>query len=88
MLPYKLDPTNDFLTSRASLLATGQLLESLNLAERIDHYFPLPKSNGSYPPSVFIQHEGSFHLDDVRHLQDDNGLRDMLNLKTLSYHFR
>jgi hypothetical protein len=89
MLPYKLDTTNDLLTSRAGLLATSQLLESLNLAERIDKHFPLPKSNRGYPPSMFIQtlllmqHEGSFHLDDIRHLQDDEALREVLGLKTL-----
>ena len=89
MLPYKLDTTNDLLTSRAGLLATGQLLESLNLAERIDQHFPLPNSNRGYPPSIFIktlllmQHEGGFHLDDVRHIQHDEALRAVLDLKIL-----
>ena len=74
MLPYKLDTTEDLLTSRAGLLATSQLLESLNLAERIDQHFPLPKSNRGYPPFAFIQtlllmqHEGRFHLEDIRHI--------------------
>ncbi len=74
ILPYKLDTTNDLLTSRAGLLATAQLMDSLNLAERIDHHFPLPKSNRVYKPSEFIkalilmQYEGRFHLDDICHL--------------------
>ena len=86
MLPYKLDTTNDLLTSRAGLLAIGQLMTSLNLSERIDQHFPLPKSNRGYAPSAFIQtllymqHEGSFHLDDIRHLRDDEALRRILNL--------
>ena len=42
-------------TSRAGLLALGQLMASLNLSERIDRHFPQPKSNRGYPPSVFIQ---------------------------------
>lgn len=89
MLPYKLDTTNDLLTSRAGLLATGQLLESLQLATRIDQHFPQPKSNRGYAPSVmvqtllFMQHEGSFHLDDVRHLQNDEALRHVLGLSRL-----
>lgn len=89
MLPYKLDNTNDLLTSRAGLLATAQLLESLNMAERIDQQFPLPKSNRGFAPSIYIQslllmqHEGSFHLDDIRHLRDDEALREVLDLKTL-----
>ncbi|MDP6191279.1 MAG: hypothetical protein QF872_10795 [Gammaproteobacteria bacterium] len=81
MLLYKLDTTNDLLTSRAGLLSIAQLMETLNLAERIDQHFPLPKSNRGYKPSTFIktlilmQHEGSFHLDDIRHLQEDEALR-------------
>jgi len=89
ILPYKLDTTNDLLTSRAGLLATGQLMDSLSLAERIDQHFPLPKSNRGYKPSeviktlILMQHEGSFHLDDVRHLQDDEALRTVLDLNKL-----
>ena len=89
ILPYKLDTTNDLLTSRAGLLATGQLMDTLSLAERIDKHFPQPKSNRGYKPSEFIktlilmQHEGSFHLDEVRHIKDDEALRTVLDLKKL-----
>jgi hypothetical protein len=89
MLPYKLDRTNDLLTSRAGLLAVCQLMDSLRLGARIDQHFPLPCSNRGYKPSEFIktlilmQHEGSFHMDDVRHLQDDDALRTVLDIKTL-----
>ena len=86
ILPHKLTTTNDQLTSRAGLLAIAQVMESINLSERIDKYFPLPKSNRGFKPSVFIetlilmQHEGSFHLDDVRHINDDEALRAVLSL--------
>ena len=86
MLPYKLDTTNDLLTSRAGLLTVAQLMDTLNLAKSIDQHFPSPNSNRGYQPSEFIktfilmQHEGSFHLDDIRHLQDDEGLRTVLGL--------
>ena len=30
-----------------------------------------------------MQHAGSFHLDDVRHLQEDNALRNVLDLKRI-----
>ena len=89
MLPYKLDTTNDLLTSRAGLLATAQLMDSLKLDERIDQHFPQPKSNRGYKPSAFIktlmlmQHEGSFHLDDVRHLEEDEALLKVLGLERL-----
>jgi len=64
-------------------------MESLSLAERIDQHFPVPHSNRGYKPSEFIntfilmQHEGSFHLDDVRHIQDDDALRTLLELNKL-----
>ena len=44
ILPHKLTTTNDQLTSRAGLLAIAQVMESINLSERIDIYFPLPKA--------------------------------------------
>jgi hypothetical protein len=77
------------ITSRAGLLTIAQLMESLQLSERIDKHFPLPGSNRGFKPSTFVQtfilmqHEGSFHLDDVRHLNDDQALRTVLNLKTI-----
>ena len=89
ILSYKLDTTNDLLTSRAGLLSIAQLMGSLSLSERIDKHFPLPKSNRGYRPSEFIktlilmQHEGGFHLDDVRHIQDDEALRTVLGLNKL-----
>ncbi len=89
ILPYKLATTNDKLTSRAGLLAIAQRMESLQLAERIDTHFPQPKSNRGFKRCVFVktfilmQHEGSFHLDDVRHLSDDEALRTILDLKNI-----
>jgi len=64
-------------------------MDSLSLTERIDKHFPQPKSNRGYKPSEFIktlilmQHEGSFHLDEVRHIQDDEALRTVLDLEKL-----
>ncbi len=89
MLSYKLDTTNDLLTSRAGLLDTAQVMDSLNMSNRIDKHFPLPKSNRGYPPSKFtkifilMQHEGSFHLDEVRHIQDDEALCTVLDMNKL-----
>ena len=86
ILTHKLATTNDQLTSRGGLVAIAQVMESINLSERIDKYFPHPKSNRGFKPSTFIetlilmQHEGGFHLDDVRYIQDDEALRTLLGL--------
>ncbi len=88
-LPYKLDTTNDLLTSRAGLLVIAHLRDSLKLDERIKQHFPQPKSNRGFQPAEFIkalvlmQHEGSFHLDDIRHLHDDEALRTVLALDNI-----
>ena len=89
ILPYKLTTTKDQLTSRAGLLLPAQLMDTLSLSQRIDRYFPQPQSNRGFKPSVFVQtlmlmqHDESFHLDDVRHLKEDNALRAVLGLKHL-----
>ncbi len=72
-------------------------MDYMNLSERIDKHFPLSKSNRGYPPSKFtktfilMQHEGSFHLDEVRHIQDDEALwacrliQNQSNFKKIKY---
>jgi hypothetical protein len=90
-LPHKLATPNDQLTSRAGLLAIGQLMDSIQLAERVDKHFPKPKSNRGFMPSTYIQtlvlmqHQGHFHLDEVRHLSEDTALTDVLGLTTIPH---
>ena len=89
ILSYKLKTTKDLLTSRAGLLAVAQLMETLKLSNRIDHVFPLPNRNRGINPSSFIQtlmlmqHEGNFHLEDVRLLETDTALKTMLGMQKL-----
>lgn len=89
ILPYKLATTNDKLTSRAGLLAIAQLMQSLQLSERVDQLLPQPNSNRAFKTSAYVQtfllmlHEGSHHLDDVRHLSNDEALRTVLDLHTI-----
>ena len=87
ILPYKLTTTKDQLTSRAGLVTIAHLMQSLQLGEHVDQVFPLPQSNRGIKPSSYIetlvlmQHEGSFHLDDVRYLHDEQALRGVLGMK-------
>lgn len=86
ILPYKLETTNDQLTSRAGLLTIAHLMENLELSKHIDNVFPLPNSNRGISPSAYIQtlilmqQEGHFHLDDVRHLEADSALKTILGI--------
>jgi hypothetical protein len=90
ILPHKLAITNDQLTSRAGLLTIGQLMDSMQLAERVDKYFPGPKSNRGFSPSVYIQtlvlmqHQG-LNVDELRHLIEDTALTDVLGLTTIPH---
>ena len=87
IIPYKLKTTNNKITSRAGLLTIAQLMATLKLEERIDRHFPFPKSNRGFKPSVYLQtlilmqHEGSFHLSEVRNINDDQALRTILGLR-------
>ena len=89
ILPYQLNTTNDLLTSRAGLLSIAELMNSLGLADCVDSCFPAPGSNRGFKPSVFMetlilmQHEGGFHLDDVRYLREDKALRTVLGLEKI-----
>ncbi|MCP4047860.1 MAG: IS1380 family transposase [Gammaproteobacteria bacterium] len=89
ILPYQLETTNDLLTSRAGLLSIAELMNSLGLGDRINTCFPQPGSNRGFKPSVFMetlilmQHEGGFHLDDVRHLREDRALGTVLGLEQI-----
>lgn len=89
ILPYKLTTTNDQLTSRAGLLSIAQLMQTLQLSEHIDQQFPPPGSNRGFSPSTFIeslilmQHEGSFRLDEVRNLHEEQALLSLLGMKQI-----
>lgn len=89
ILPYQLSTTKDLLTSRAGLLCVGQLMQSIGFSATVDQYFPSPKSNRGYKPSVFVNavmlmlHEGGRCLDDLRYIRQDEALRLLLGMRQL-----
>ena len=86
ILPYKVDTTSTLLTPRAGLLALLELMKRLNLSACVDKHFPHPKSNRGFKPSRYVQtlmlmqHGGGMHLDDVRLIKEDQGLRAVLSI--------
>ena len=86
ILPYKLSTTNDQLTSRAGLLSIALLMEQLELSRHLDRAFPKPKSNRGIAASsyfetlVLMQQQGLFHLNDVKHLHEDQALSQILGI--------
>ncbi len=85
-LPYKLGTTNDQLTSRAGLLTVALMIEQLGLSKLLDQAFPEPKSNRAisaasyFETLILMQHQGLFHLDDVKHLHQDQALSQVLGI--------
>ena len=87
IVPYKISTTKDQLTSRAGLLSVALMMEQLALSKYLDKAFPKPKSNRAIAASSYIetlilmQHQGLFHLDDVKHLHEDQALSQVLGIK-------
>lgn len=87
ILPYELSTTNDLLTSRAGLICIAEVMKCLDFSNLVNQYFPAPKSNRGFKPSVFVNavmlmlHEGGQCLDDLRYIRHDKALRSLLGLK-------
>lgn len=88
-LPYKLETTNDILTSRGGLTILAQVMSQLNLSNLINRHFPRPGSNRGYRASDYVNtfimmlNEGGQCLDDVRHLKGESDLLSILGLGTI-----
>jgi hypothetical protein len=87
ILSHDLSTTKDLLTSRSGLICIAQMMEKIGFCEAVDQYFPTPKSNRGYQPSVFVTplilmfQEGGRSLDDLRHLRRDEALRLLLGME-------
>ena len=89
ILPYKLKTTKEQLTSRAGLVVVAQIMKQLELSKSIDNHFPVSKSNRGISASsyletlILMQHEGYFHLDEVKHFHDDEALMPLLGINRM-----
>jgi hypothetical protein len=89
VLPFKLEITNDTMTPHAGLALFGEFCVARRLAETIDQELPPPGSSAGYRPSQFVTplvlmlHGGGRTLEDLRELQRDAGLRELLRLERM-----
>ena len=89
ILPYKLKTTKEQLTSRAGLVIVAQIMNQLELSKSIDRHFSTPKSNRGIAASsyletlILMQHDGCFHLDEVKHFHDEEALKPLLGLQQM-----
>jgi hypothetical protein len=54
VLPFKLDSTEENLTSQAGLILFGEFLNALNLKNAIGRAFGPPGSGAGYPASSYV----------------------------------
>ncbi|MGH1541724.1 MAG: hypothetical protein ACRBHB_14965 [Arenicella sp.] len=89
IIPFKLEPTNDLLTSRSGLVCLAELMNSLNFSDIVNQHFPSPRSNRGFKLSTFVNalmlmlHDGAKCLEDVRHMRNDRALCRLLSIKTV-----
>ena len=86
VLPFKLEATNDTMTSQAGLVLFGEFLHSLDLKTEIDRAFGAPGSGAGYPASAYVLplllmlHGGGRSLSDLRMIARDAGLLSLLGI--------
>jgi len=86
VLPFKLEATDDTMTSQVGLVVFGEFLHSLNLAKEIDRMFGKPGSGAGYRASSYVLslllmlQGGGRSREDLRMIARDKGLLALLSL--------
>jgi len=89
VLPFKLEMTNDTLTSQAGLVLFGEFLKALGLDQVLGRELEKPGSARGYAPSrhvlplVLMLTGGGRSLEDLRQIREDTGLRELLGWREL-----
>lgn len=85
-LPFKIGKTEEKITPSSGLALLGEYLYSVGLKEEIEKVFDPPQSGRGYKavdyilPMVLMLHSGGKHLEDIRKIRDDVGLRKILKI--------
>jgi len=86
VLNFSIESTQERLTSRSGEIIFGEYLHAIGLERLCNTHLPLPMSNSGYTPHRFIQslllmlHGGGRVLDDIRMIQSDTAMRELLNM--------
>ena len=89
VLPFKLEMTNDLITSHAGLGLLGEFAVGLGLIKAADRYLPGPGSGAGYLasehifPIILMLNGGGRTLEDTREIRKDDGLREILPLNRM-----
>lgn len=88
-LGFKLSRTTENITAHSGLVLFDAFIKNSAIKHLIDKYMPLPGSNRGYTAWQYIQPillmllGGGCHVEDLRQIRDDSGLRRMIGLKTM-----
>jgi len=88
-LNFKLEPTNDSITSNAGVILFGEYCKAIGLERVIHSAFPKPGSNRGYEafshlfPLLLMLHTGGRELSDLRRIRNDTALQKALKLSAL-----
>ena len=86
VLPFKLEATNDTMTSQSGLVLFGEFLRSLDIKREIDRAFGTPGSGAGYPASAYViplllmLQGGGRSLEDLRMIVRDKGFLELLEI--------
>ena len=89
ILPFEIEPANAALTAHGGLLLPYEMALALKLAELIDRELPRPGSGRGYKASEFVipmilmLHGGGKKLDDLREIEAEVNLRNLLGVNDL-----
>jgi len=89
VLPFKLEMTNDLITSHAGLALLGEFAGAFGLSRLLDEQLPSPGSGSGYCGSehvmslVLMLNGGGRSLEDVREIRFDSGLRELLEMRRM-----
>lgn len=89
ILPFDIEPANATLTAHGGLLLPYEMAQALKLREVIDRELPRPGSGRGYKPSEFVipmilmLHGGGKKLDDLREIEGEVNLRELLGVQDL-----
>jgi len=89
VLPFKLETTKDLITAHAGLALLGEFAIGLRLREALDKSLAVPGSGAGYRasehvlPLILLLNGGGRSLEDLRQIRDDDGLREVLELKRM-----
>lgn len=87
ILPFKLEKTEDLITSHAGLGLLGEFNLGLRVPELTDKYLPKPGSGAGYKaseyifPLILMLNGGGRSLEDTRQIRGDKGLREILKME-------